>query len=195
MPMKPKLPKLNKSNGKNELILSRAKKDDTGSSTESADRSHNDNVEIQEQFELELCWCIQQLQRSLNSGKLNQKQVQEHTKVLNSLMSNSTPFIKKRQLMRLTFGDYRTKMTEESRKLSKGINMKISSSSPCKKSKFVKKSLLLSNSDNDFKFNFPVENTESDLSNEMSKVKINSKPFHFITSSNDFRFNFSAGEN
>jgi hypothetical protein len=36
-------------------------------------------------------------------------------------MNNSTPFIKKRQLMRLTFGDYRTKMMEETKKMPKGI--------------------------------------------------------------------------
>lgn len=50
--------------------------------------------------------------------------VLETTKVLNMLMSNTTPFIKKRQLMRVTFGDYRTKMLEESRKLSKGKKSK-----------------------------------------------------------------------
>lgn len=28
----------------------------------------------QEKFEMELCWCIQQLQRALKSGKLSEKQ-------------------------------------------------------------------------------------------------------------------------
>lgn len=34
-------------------------------------------------------------------------------------MNNRTPLIKKRQLMRTTFGDYRTKMAEEERKYAK----------------------------------------------------------------------------
>lgn len=32
------------------------------------------DVDIQRQFEVELCWCIQQLQIALSSGKLNSKQ-------------------------------------------------------------------------------------------------------------------------
>lgn len=38
-------------------------------------------------------------------------------------MSNSTPVIRKRQLMRLSFGDYRTKMIEEERKFLNGISV------------------------------------------------------------------------
>lgn len=30
--------------------------------------------EAEQQFQVELCWCIQQLQTTLNSGKLNPKQ-------------------------------------------------------------------------------------------------------------------------
>lgn len=30
--------------------------------------------ELEQQFEVELCWCIQQLQIALSSGKLNNKQ-------------------------------------------------------------------------------------------------------------------------
>lgn len=44
----------------------------------------------------------------------------DHQKALNVLMSHSTPLVRKRQVMRLSFGDYRTKMAEEERKLSKG---------------------------------------------------------------------------
>lgn len=34
-------------------------------------------------------------------------------------MSNSAPVIKKRQVMRLSFGDYRAKMAAENQRLSK----------------------------------------------------------------------------
>lgn len=43
--------------------------------------------------------------------------VQEHTKSLNTLMSNTAPIVKKRQVMRLSFGDYRTKMLEDEKKV------------------------------------------------------------------------------
>lgn len=35
-------------------------------------------------------------------------------------MSNTTPLVQKRQTMRLSFGDYRSKMAAEDKKLSKG---------------------------------------------------------------------------
>lgn len=39
------------------------------------------------QFELELCWCVQQLQTALDSGKLSQKIGKSHTKkVLNECL-------------------------------------------------------------------------------------------------------------
>lgn len=34
--------------------------------------------EQQQQFEIELCWCIQQLQTGLKNGKLNKKQSLYH---------------------------------------------------------------------------------------------------------------------
>jgi hypothetical protein len=58
--------KLYKSKGKSDLSCS--------ASTNSLHSNSINNPEVQEQFETELCWCIQQLQRALNSSKLNQKQ-------------------------------------------------------------------------------------------------------------------------
>lgn len=42
--------------------------------------------------------------------------MEEQQKVLNTLMSTSAPIIKKRQVMRMTFGDYRAKMEAENKK-------------------------------------------------------------------------------
>jgi hypothetical protein len=39
------------------------------------------------------------------------------------LTNKNTPLIKKRQVMRSSFGDYRTKMAEEEKKLSKGWSL------------------------------------------------------------------------
>lgn len=54
--------------------------------------------------------------------------VQEHTKALNTLMNNNAPMVKKRQVMRLSFGDYRTKMVEEEKKAKSNSYFKLLSS-------------------------------------------------------------------
>jgi hypothetical protein len=41
------------------------------------------------------------------------------------LKSKNAPAIKKRQVMRSSFGDYRTKMAEEEKKLSKGLSLPV----------------------------------------------------------------------
>jgi len=97
--------------------------------------------EVEDRFELELCWCIQQLQASLSAGKLQEKQAQELGKQLHSLKSNTAPLIKKRQIMRNTLGDYRGQMAEDERKFSKTVSaVKFTSSAAAdKKSIFIKK--------------------------------------------------------
>lgn len=94
------------------------------------------------QFELELCWCVQQLQTALDSGKLSQKigkftiktyvvkatittklipSIAEDTaKNLKTLTSQTAPLIKKRQVMKLALGDYRAKMQQEEKKMLLG---------------------------------------------------------------------------
>ncbi|XP_071627161.1 UPF0488 protein CG14286 [Temnothorax longispinosus] len=97
--------------------------------------------EAQDCFELELCWCIQQLEASLATGKLQEKQAHELGKQLHSLKSNTAPLIKKRQIMRNTLGDYREKMAEDERKLSRTVSAVkfTNTASASKKSIFVKK--------------------------------------------------------
>ncbi|XP_070164983.1 UPF0488 protein CG14286 [Polyergus mexicanus] len=99
------------------------------------------NPDVEDKFELELCWCIQQLEASLTSGKLQEKQVQDLSKQLNSLKSNTAPLIKKRQIMRNALGDYREKMAEDERKLSRVVSAVkfTNSASTNKKSMFVRK--------------------------------------------------------
>lgn len=88
------------------------------------DKHESEGVDPEEslrQFQLELCWCIQQLERTLNEKKGNEKQLQETWKVLTVLKNNNQPIIRKRQLMRTHFGDYRAKMASEEKKLSKNV--------------------------------------------------------------------------
>lgn len=86
------------------------------------DKDITDNANPEEsirEFQLQLCWCIQQLERTLAEKKGNEKQLQEAWKVLTVLKNNNQPMIRKRQLMRTHFGDYRAKMAAEEKKLAK----------------------------------------------------------------------------
>lgn len=69
-------------------------------------------------FEEELSWCLRQLElgllRQKDKGTCQQKQ--EAQGILNKLKSSKTPLPRKRQLMKLTFGDYRSKMKQEEEK-------------------------------------------------------------------------------
>lgn len=42
--------------------------------TSSGETGSGLSPEVARQFEVELCWCIQELQKALRSGKLNEKQ-------------------------------------------------------------------------------------------------------------------------
>lgn len=101
------------------------------------------NLEAENKFELELCWCVQQLEASLASGKLHDKQAQDLGKQLHSLKSNTASLIRKRQIMRNALGDYREKMAEDERKLSRTASAVkfTNSASANKKSMFIKKAV------------------------------------------------------
>nr|CAD7196494.1 unnamed protein product [Timema douglasi] len=85
---------------------------------------------------------------------------QDISHTINILKSPTAPLVKKRQLMRNTFGDYRAKMAEEENQFRKGsIQMQFNTLSPSKKSSFVKKSTSIIKkrfepSNNEFNFNF-----------------------------------------
>lgn len=167
------------------------------------------NSELAQKFELELCWCIQQLQTSLKNGKLNAKQMEEQQKVLNTLMSTSAPIIKKRQVMRMTFGDYRAKMEAENKKFQTQSNanrIKVTTATPSKNSMFLRKSIF-AKSGKDFKFNFPTPNNDVpdvstiSISEEHKENgimdKINKEitgNFNYVPSNNEFKFNFDITE-
>uniref|UniRef100_A0A336M2Z0 CSON001169 protein n=1 Tax=Culicoides sonorensis TaxID=179676 RepID=A0A336M2Z0_CULSO len=155
-----------------------------------------DQREAQEKFELELAWCIQRLEETLNSGKLNQKQTDDAIKTMKILKSSSQPTVKKRQIMRQTFGDYRTKMAEDEKTYSISTNaFKFLPSSKFKKSYFVKKAAII-DGDKNFKFNFSIDNKMDDLSLEekpekaetaTAPAKIELQP----TNGSEFKFNFN----
>ncbi|XP_034490045.1 UPF0488 protein CG14286 [Drosophila innubila] len=158
------------------------------------------------QFELELCWCVQQLQTALDSGKLNQKIAEDTAKNLKTLTSHTAPLIKKRQVMKLALGDYRSKMQQEEKKMllaSKQIKF-TPAADMNKKSSFVKKSALLT-SGNDFRFNFaePSNNNETDTTSAVASSDsqpIESKASSTLSSNllagngTQFKFNFTIDD-
>ncbi|KOB75556.1 UPF0488 protein [Operophtera brumata] len=125
-----------------------------------AEKDGPDGVDPEEktrQFQLELCWCVQQLERSLNERKGNEKQL---------LKNNNQPIIRKRQLMRTHFGDYRAKMAAEEKKLVKmASKIKISEVPDKPKATFFRKSAFLTTGDSSFKFNFNLPSEAVDNGN------------------------------
>lgn len=67
----------------------------------------------EEQLKREVSWCVEQLELGLRRQQSNQKQVNEALHALKTLHSEKAPLVKKCQLMRSMFGDYRKKMEEE----------------------------------------------------------------------------------
>ncbi|CAG9864472.1 unnamed protein product [Phyllotreta striolata] len=177
----------------NKVKLYKNKKPSTSQQNVPQENAHSDAPEAsnQEQFEIELYWCIHQLQKALSLGKLNNKQVQDHTKALNVLMSNTAPVIKKRQVMRLSFGDYREKMAAEEKKASKNAaKMNMKSAVANKKTVFLKKSLFTSSVDNDFKFDFNIEEKMEDIA--VTDTPKSTNKVNFTKSDNTFMFNFQT---
>lgn len=61
-------------------------------------------------FDLELEWCITQLQLGMLRPEANKSQKEHNNKNIKTLQSSKVPLPKKRQLMRSLFGNYRSKM-------------------------------------------------------------------------------------
>ncbi|CAG2253153.1 unnamed protein product [Mytilus edulis] len=76
----------------------------------------NDDTGAANEFDIELSWCIRQLELGLCNQKPDSRQAAEAIKVLKILRSDKSPLVKKRQAMRNTFGDYRQKIKEEEKK-------------------------------------------------------------------------------
>nr|CAD7402682.1 unnamed protein product [Timema poppensis] len=114
------------------------------------------------------------MSKSLVFDRCQNYEAQDISHTINILKSPTAPLVKKRQLMRNTFGDYRAKMAEEENQFRKGsIQMQFNTLSPSKKSSFVKKSTSIIKkrfepSNNEFNFNFsdisPSEKVVEDVS-------------------------------
>ncbi|XP_042873038.1 UPF0488 protein C8orf33 homolog [Penaeus japonicus] len=155
-----------------------------------------------EKFALELRWCLQQIELSIEKKQGSSKQTEELMRSHMTLSNNKASTVKKRQLMRSMFGDYRKKMAEEEKKFKiEKPTLKTKSTVPGQ-SKYVKKSTNKGDQQT------VVDATESnskeeakESSNSESVVKENPelspKPtdtFKFQPTGNEFRFNFPLSE-
>jgi len=95
------------------------------------------SAEKKAELDRELQWCIDHLELGLQRKDADEYQIKETRKVITTLRSNA-PDVKKRQLMKVVFGDYRKLMKietqmEEQRRLEeeqkKTSNVEPSSSS------------------------------------------------------------------
>ncbi|NXG95419.1 CH033 protein, partial [Loxia leucoptera] len=82
---------------------------------QNTDTSHQDEKTSQsdEQLWKEVDWCVSQLELGLKTQKPTPKQAEEALRAIRTLRSDKAPLVKKRQLMRAMFGDYRKKMQDE----------------------------------------------------------------------------------
>uniref|UniRef100_A0A1A9VNI4 Uncharacterized protein n=1 Tax=Glossina austeni TaxID=7395 RepID=A0A1A9VNI4_GLOAU len=155
------------------------------------------------QFELELYWCIQQLETALNAGKLSQKIAVDTSKNIKILKSSTAPLIRKRQVMKAALGDYRAKMKEEEKRMtiaSKQIKFTDDAnlrSDNIKKSSFVKKSAILT-SGKDFRFDFNARTELDDCAKDKEQhlrnnAELEVNTLHF-TNGTQFKFNFIIDE-
>lgn len=201
--MPPPKARLHKTTGKLKAIPKSAP---TIASRAAANASSDDTVaqsspsESDRQFELELYWCIQQLENSLNAPHIreNNKKVEDTMKVINVLKSANQPLIKKRQIMRTTFGDYRSKMAEEEKTMALNPES-VRFDPPKKKAKyhFVKKAAILNEENRDFRFNFAnIQLDDEEKGQQLPDESIvrcrkDVKPGTVVPSDNSFRFNFT----
>ncbi|XP_062556411.1 UPF0488 protein CG14286 [Armigeres subalbatus] len=206
--MPPPKARLHKNTGKLKSIpkVSQIPTNRTPSVSSNLAQSSSNPPEADRQFELELYWCIQQLENSLNAAHVreNNKKTEDTLKLINTLKSANQPLIKKRQIMRSTFGDYRAKMAEEEKTMTlnpESVRFDV----PKKKAKyhFVKKAAILNEDNKEFRFNF--SNIQLDDAEEQSEAAQPStaaterrqesqmKPLKILPlSDNSFRFNFSV---
>lgn len=123
-----------------------------------------------DRFPLELKWCIQQIEITLERQKGPAKQ-EDLRRSLKTLTSTKATLIKKRQVMSSLFGDYRKKMAEEEKKY------KIEQPKVKRKSFIPNKSLFLKKSHQNH-FHHTDENKTQSSSEICAVVDSNSDTEH-----------------
>ncbi|KAM4025411.1 UPF0488 protein C8orf33 homolog isoform 2-T2 [Anomaloglossus baeobatrachus] len=105
----PKKKKKKKSKSKNMEVQTKVKEPKEGVDPPLKEEPKSGEDELRR----ELDWCVEQLETGLQRQKSTPKQVDEAVRAIKTLRSAKVPLVKKRQVMRVMFGDYRHKMEEE----------------------------------------------------------------------------------
>ncbi|GFR05208.1 hypothetical protein TNCT_564421 [Trichonephila clavata] len=73
-------------------------------------------------FDEQLFWCLKHLEEKLQAERVSPREAQSILRSIKLLKSKRTPFVQKRQVMRLACGDYRKKMEDEAETTKQQIN-------------------------------------------------------------------------
>ncbi|NXC51354.1 CH033 protein, partial [Penelope pileata] len=152
---------------------------------QNTDVSHQDETSQQSDDQLwkELHWCVEQLELGLKTQKSTPKQAEEALRAIKTLRSDKAPLVKKRQVMRTMFGDYRKKMEEELCKQLKLMQADAKSAS------------IVEVKENIRNKNCRVIRKRSEARRSQDSAgspleSLNTASFRFTTSEEEFRFNF-----
>uniref|UniRef100_A0A8B9R8Q0 CH033 protein n=1 Tax=Anas platyrhynchos TaxID=8839 RepID=A0A8B9R8Q0_ANAPL len=135
----------------------------------------------------EVDWCAEQLELGLKTQKSTPKQAEEALRAIKTLRNDKAPLVKKRQVMRTLFGDYRKKMEEERCKQLKLMQaaaksariMEVEESIRNKNCQVVRK-----------RSGVCRKSQDSAGSPSESNGTLNTGSFRFTASQEEFRFNF-----
>ncbi|XP_056392274.1 UPF0488 protein C8orf33 homolog [Hyla sarda] len=109
----PKKKKKKKSKSKNTLAQVQNKVEEGRKNTGPVPPQKEEPKSGADELRRELDWCVEQLEIGLQRQKSTPKQAEEALRAIKTLRSEKVPLVKKRQVMRVMFGDYRHKMEEE----------------------------------------------------------------------------------
>ncbi|KFQ06992.1 UPF0488 protein C8orf33, partial [Haliaeetus albicilla] len=153
------------------------------------DNSHQDETcqQSDDQLWKEVDWCVEQLELGLKTQKSTPKQVEEALRAIKTLRNDKAPLVKKRQLMRAMFGDYRKKMEEERCKELKLMEMAVKSARIVE----VKGSIRNKNCRFIRKCSGACRKSQGSAGSPLESPRtLNTGSFKFTTSQEKFCFNF-----
>ncbi|NXX18143.1 CH033 protein, partial [Podargus strigoides] len=152
------------------------------------DTSHQDETSQQSDDQLwkEVDWCVEQLELGLKTQKSTPKQAEEALRAIKTLRSDKAPLVKKRQLMRAMFGDYRKKMEEERCKELKLMEIAAKSVRVMEVKGIIRNKCQFIR-----KHSGACRKSQGSAGSPSESPRtLNSGSFKFTTSQEEFRFNF-----
>ncbi|XP_071671003.1 UPF0488 protein C8orf33 homolog isoform X2 [Patagioenas fasciata] len=168
-------------------ISRKAKEEANG--CQNKDTSHQDEMSQQSDDQLwkEVNWCVEQLELGLKTQKPTPKQAEEALRAIKTLRSDKAPLVKKRQLMRTMFGDYRKKMEEDWCKELKLMEAALKSATIVE----VKRDIRNKNSQFIRKCSGAYRKSQASAESPSESPRtLNTGPFKFLNHQEEFRFNF-----